>query len=314
MSADVCIVVPTLRRPDSLRRALNSLMAQQGVADRVTAIVVVDNDPAGSAEAVVEAAAQPHQPLLVYVPLPHPGIATARNAGVAASEAPLVAFLDDDEAASPGWLAALLKVQTETGADAVFGPIRGRADDAAPWLRPYLETFFGREGPRESGLVERAWGCGNSLVVRATALRGPTPFDVAADQTGGEDDALFRALAARGGRFAWAAEAWVDEFAPAHRATLSYALARAFAYGQGPSQGAAARRDWLGVARWMAVGAAQAAVWGAIGGVMWLTRRPGRARMLDRAARGAGKLFWMRGFEPHFYGAQEVARLDRVAA
>lgn len=314
MSADVCIVVPTLRRPESLRRALDSLMAQQGVADRVSAIVVVDNDPAGSAEAVVEAAARPGKPLLVYVSLPRPGIATARNAGVAAGEAPLVAFLDDDEAASPGWLAALLKVQAETGADAVFGPIRGRADDAAPWLRPYLDAFFGREGPRESGLVDQAWGCGNSLVVRATALPGPAPFDVAADQTGGEDDALFRGLAARGGRFAWASDAWVEEFAPAHRATLSYALARAFAYGQGPSQDAAARRDWPGVARWMAVGAAQAGVWGAIAGVMWLTRRPARARMLDRAARGAGKLLWMRGFEPHFYGAQEVARLDRAAA
>lgn len=314
MSADVCIVVPTLRRPESLRRALESLTSLTRVDGRIASVVVVDNDPVGSARPVVEALSTETDLPLVYVSLPRPGIATARNAGVAADEAPLVAFLDDDEAASPGWLAALLKVQAGTGADAVFGPIRGRADDAAPWLRPYLEAFFGREGPRESGLLDRAWGCGNSLLVRATALPGPAPFDVAADQTGGEDDALFRGLAARGGRFAWAADAWVDEFAPAHRATLSYALARAFAYGQGPSQDAAARRDWPGVARWMAVGLAQAGVWGALACLMWLARRPARARMLDRAARGAGKLFWMRGFEPHFYGAREVERLDRATA
>ena len=53
--ADVAIIVPTLRRPDSLARALGSLFAQARVGDRVSEIVVVDNDPSGSAEAGVEA-------------------------------------------------------------------------------------------------------------------------------------------------------------------------------------------------------------------------------------------------------------------
>ena len=52
--ADVAIIVPTLRRPESLERALRSLFSQTGVADRVSAIVVVDNDPHGSAAATVE--------------------------------------------------------------------------------------------------------------------------------------------------------------------------------------------------------------------------------------------------------------------
>ncbi len=51
----VAVIVPTLRRPDSLTRALESLFAQTGVADRLAEIVVVDNDPAGSAAATVEA-------------------------------------------------------------------------------------------------------------------------------------------------------------------------------------------------------------------------------------------------------------------
>jgi hypothetical protein len=34
---------------------------------------------------------------------------------------------------------------------------------------------------------------------------------------------------------------------------------------------------------------------------------------MDRTARGLGKVFWMRGFEPHFYGARELARLDRIS-
>lgn len=308
--SDVAVIVPTLRRPESLERALRSIFAQTGVADRVSEIVVVDNDPVGSAAATVDALQSGSPWPLTCVHAPRPGVATARNAGLAATDAPLIAFLDDDEAASPGWLAALLRARAETGADAVFGPITGRAPDAAPWLKPWLERFFGREGPERTGLIDQPFGCGNSLMVRATALPGPAPFDTGTDQAGGEDDALFAALAARGGRFGWAADAWVEEFAPAHRATLTYALARAFAYGQGPSQTAAAAKDWPTVARWMAIGAGQTAVFGTASAALTLMASPKRAEMYDRTARGIGKLFWMKGFEPSFYGAREVARLD----
>lgn len=311
---DVSILIPTLRRPESLTRALDSLFAQTGVADRVRDIVVIDNDPKGSAVTTVEAVRAASPWPLVYVHAPVPGVATARNAGLQATPAPLIAFLDDDEAASSGWLSALLAAQARTGADVVFGPIVGRAPDGEPWLRPYLERFFGREGPAETGLIAKPYGCGNSLMVRATALPGPAPFDVAADHVGGEDDALFAQVAARGGRFGWAADAWVEEFAPAHRATLGYALARAFAYGQGPSQTAAARRDGLGVARWMAVGVVQTAGWAAISLGLAITRRPSRATAYDRMMQGLGKIFWMKGFEPHFYGSRELQRLDRAAA
>jgi succinoglycan biosynthesis protein ExoM len=311
---DVAIIVPTLRRPESLERALRSLFQQTGVEDRVAEIVVVDNDPQGSAGTLTDDLRLSSPWPIVYRHAPTPGVATARNAGLSATAAPLIAFLDDDEAASPGWLSALLKAQEETGADAVFGPITGRAPGAEAWLQPYLERFFGRDGPQRTGLIDEPYGCGNSLMLRATALPGDAPFNVAADQAGGEDDALFAALAARGGRFGWAADARVEEFAPAHRATLKYALTRAFAYGQGPSQTAAAARDWPGVARWMLIGAAQTVVWGAAAAALTLIDRPGRAEMYDRAARGMGKVLWTPGFEPHFYGHRELARLDQAAS
>ncbi|WP_333591205.1 glycosyltransferase family 2 protein [Brevundimonas sp.] len=306
----VSVVIPTLRRPAELERALRSIFIQAGVKGRLASIVIADNDPVGSAEPVIRRLRDETSIELIYRHAPRPGVATARNAALAETDAPLIAFLDDDEVASPGWLAALIDAQAQTGADVVFGPIQGRAPDAKPWLRPYLERFFGREGPATTGLIGHSFGCGDSLMVRATALPGPAPFDVSADQSGGEDDALFAALAARGGRFGWAADAWVEEFAPAHRATLSYALARAFAYGQGPSQTAAKARDWPAVARWMLIGAVQAAAFGSAALVLTLILSPRRADMLDRAARGLGKLFWMKGLEPHFYGARELERLE----
>ena len=252
---DVAVIIPTLRRPDSLERALRSVFTQTGSLDRVAAIVVADNDPQGSA-------------------------------------------------------AALLSAQTQTGADVVFGPIHGRVPDNTGWTTTYLERFFGRDGPRETGLTDQIHGCGNSLMVRATALPGHAPFDVAMNETGGEDDRLFTALSARGGRFGWAADAWVDEFAPSHRATLNYALTRAFAYGQSPTQMAADRRDWPGVVKWMVVGLAQTGIWGAASVASAILRRPDRANIYDRCARGLGKVFWTKGFEPKLYGSAMLPRSD----
>ena len=314
MSADVAIIVPTMRRPESLTRALQSLFAQEGVTDRVAAIVVADNDPDGTARSTVAGLSSLSPWPLIYSHEPRPGVATARNAGLAATDAPLIAFLDDDEAATPGWLAALLRGLETTGADVVFGPIHGRVPDGTGWTTDYLERFFGREGPEATRLIDSPYGCGNSLMVRATALPGAAPFDAGMDQSGGEDDALFSALAARGGRFGWAADAWVDEFAPPHRATLRYALARAFAYGQGPSQTAARERNWPALIRWMVIGAAQTAVWGAVSLALTAIRSPRRAQTYDRTARGLGKVFWTKGFEPHFYGVHELARLKADAA
>lgn len=310
-SPDVAVVIPTLRRPDELTRALRSIFAQQHVDSRLREIVVADNDPEASARATVEALKAETPVPLIWTHAPRPGVATARNTGLSATQAPLIAFLDDDEVASPGWLAALLRGHEATGADAVFGPIQGRVPDDTGWATAYLERFFGREGPEDDQLIDEPYGCGNSLLVRATALPGEAPFHVGSDQIGGEDDVLFAALKARGGRFGWAAEAWVDEFAPPHRATLRYALTRAFAYGQGPSQTAAEARDWLAVGRWMAIGAVQTLVWGAAALALTIMGRASRAQMADRAARGLGKIMWMKGFEPRFYGQSELDRLNR---
>jgi hypothetical protein len=224
----------------------------------------------------------------------------------------LIAFLDDDEAASKGWLTALLRAQEETKADAVFGPIAGRIPDERSWAAVYLQRFFGRRGPLSTGLIDHGYGCGNSLMVRHSALPGTAPFDASADQTGGEDDALFAALKARGGRFGWAHDAWVEEFAPPHRATMSYALSRAFAYGQGPSQTAAKARDWSGVFRWMLIGTAQAVVWGLGAMALTIAAHPRRADLMDKAARGLGKVLWTKSFEPKLYGVRELQRLDGV--
>ena len=303
---EVAVLMPTLRRPESLARALRSLFAQENAATLIAAVVVVDNSPEGSARPVIDSLTAAAPVPLIYVHEPKPGVATARNAGLARITAPYVAFLDDDEEAPPQWLATLLEVHKRFGAAVTFGPWRGRAQAAAAWKRPYLDGFFSRTGPDVSGPTRTMHGCGNSLMTRAGALDGPQPFDPAYDQIGGEDDRLYQALQRRGATFAWAAEAWVYEHAPDHRCRVSYALRRAFSFGQTPTTDAAHLRDWKGVARWMAIGAAQTGLYGVAAAGLWLVGAPARLPMTDKAVRGLGKVIWW--ITPRFYGQAEVQR------
>ncbi len=300
----ISLIVPTQRRPTGLATAARSLFRQGGVDFAALELVIVDNDQVPSAQALAgQLAAEAPFPVH-YVHEPRAGVANARNAAMAKAVGETIAFLDDDEEAPEGWLAALLAVQARYDADAVFGPVRARAPGSVQRHRPYLERFFSREGPDAEGLIDHYYGCGDSLIRRA-AMPDPTaPFAAIRNHIGGEDDLLFGQMKAAGARFAWAPDAWVWEDPVPERLSLAYAIPRAFAYGQGPTSACAMASppDRVGVARWMAIGLAQTAVFGAVAAVKWLFHAPDRAQALDRAARGLGKTLWWGPFKIHFYG------------
>ena len=300
----VSVVIPTRGRPASLERAMRSVFAQAGVALDALELVIVDNDATEGARPTVERLTVGAPFPVVYACEPSPGVASARNHALIASQAPLIAFLDDDEEASPGWLAALLDVQARFDADVVFGPVRGFAPERVRQHRPYLEQFFSREGPDEATVIAHQYGCGDSLIRRAALPPRQAPFSLLQNLIGGEDDILFQEMRMAGAIFAWAPGAWVFEHPEPGRLTLRYALRRAFAYGQGPTYACIHQQppDRLGAARWMAVGVAQTAIFGLWAAAKWVARAPDRAFALDRAARGLGKLLWFPPFKPKFYG------------
>ena len=71
----------------------------------------------------VEAAFAAHNLDGVYLHAPARNISIARNACLEAASAPLVAFIDDDEIARPGWLAGLVADMDAPNADVVFGKV-----------------------------------------------------------------------------------------------------------------------------------------------------------------------------------------------
>jgi succinoglycan biosynthesis protein ExoM len=291
----VSVLIPTFRRPESFLRAARSVLAQQGVEG--IELIAIDNSPEGSALATFRSLESDASIPFHWAHEPRPGVAHARNAALQLARGDLVAWLDDDEEASPHWLVALIAVRRDTGAQSVFGPVRARC--ACESNADFYETLYSRSGPLESGLSSRAYGIGNSLQPRLM-FEEPQPFDPRANQTGGEDDALFASWADAGARFAWAADAWVIEHLGAERTHLKHGLKRAFAYGQGPCETAWAAHDFVAIARHMAVGAVQAVVFGFASAIAFAGSTPRALSFLDRATRGAGKVLWF--WEQRFYG------------
>ena len=119
MTPAVSIIIPTFRRPERAIEAARSALAQ--VCEATFEVVLVDNDPVGSALALLRAL---NDPRVAVVHEPRAGVANARNAGLRAAKGGTIAFLDDDELAPAGWLAELKRVQAAHDADVVFGPVR----------------------------------------------------------------------------------------------------------------------------------------------------------------------------------------------
>ncbi len=227
------VAVATFRRPDDLAALLPLLVTETEAVTEArpqvkAGIVVVDNDPAGSAADVVAA----HRAIR-YVAEPTPGIAAARNRALAsAGDADLLAFIDDDERPEPGWLGHLLDMWARTGAAAVAGAVRTELPgDPDPWV--VEGGFFTRQHRAKlpTGTLLPSAATNNLLLDLASVRRAGLSFDPAFGISGGEDELFTRRLVAAGGKIAWCAEAVVHEDVRLDRLNRRFLLLRAFSYG-----------------------------------------------------------------------------------
>ena len=100
----ISVVIPAWNCARYLRRALDSVLAQQYPDDRLDVIVVDDGSTDASPEIVADYAARDGRVRLLRQS--NAGPAAARNRGIAAARGELIAFLDADDRWAPGKLAA----------------------------------------------------------------------------------------------------------------------------------------------------------------------------------------------------------------
>ena len=299
----VTVAIPTFRRPEGLRRAVESALAQT-VSVRV---LVVDNDPSGSARGYCGGVAG-----VSYIHEPRAGVSHARNAALEAVDTRYVFFLDDDMRAGPDCIETLLGALKRWEAGVASAAVKAVMPSASP-LDMAMQPFFSRDRDEPEGPTERCLGAGGTLFDLELCPMPSPAFDTGLNETGGEDDRLLGHLHGEGVMLLWVPSARTEEDVPAGRATLSYLWTRNFAFGQGPTQGAADDAidgdvlAWMGVAKWMAVGAAQSVLRLPPWILTRLTGSPAHAEAHARLAQGLGKVFWWGGFKPRLYGVSMLA-------
>ncbi len=225
----VAICVPTYQRPLGLERLLRALGAQEFAGEApCVSVVVVDNDPEGSAREVCEQASNWIDYPLRYVIEKRRCIPRVRNAGleIAMGFADFVAFTDDDMEPTPRWIAELMRAQTRFQAEVVAGPCMPRFLEPPPaWV---VEGGFHERPRHHSGTPVDYAATGNALIRCRTLHAMERLFDESLGLQGAEDTEFFRRVSRAGHRMVWADEALVYECIPASRTSLRWLMRRRY--------------------------------------------------------------------------------------
>ena len=124
----VSVVVATYRRPDRLPGLLAALAAQTLPSDDYEVIVVENASPDDTADVLESLRPDFDGTLHVLHMESNAGPAPARNVGITAAAAPVIAFTDDDCLPEPDWLEAGLRALEADG----VGVAQGRTRPAGP--------------------------------------------------------------------------------------------------------------------------------------------------------------------------------------
>lgn len=227
----VSVCVATCERLTGLSNLLCALESLEVPAGITLQVVIVDNDPSGSAKTICDEMAGRNAYTLRYVIEKRRGIPIARNAAlaVALSDSDFIAFIDDDEIPESGWLSELLRVQDFYDADVVTGPCIPQYLEPPPrWV---VAGAFHEMSRHATGTRRHLAFTHNALVRAAVFESVDRYFDESLALSGGEDEEFFARVCSAGLQIVWADDAIVRESVPASRTTVRWLVQRGFRVG-----------------------------------------------------------------------------------
>jgi succinoglycan biosynthesis protein ExoM len=221
----ISVCVCTYKRPQLLKRSLESICAQRTDGLFTYSVVVVDNDSTETARAAVTEMRSGAPVEIQYCVEPRQNIAHARNKAVENASGDLVAFIDDDEFPIEEWLLTLFRTISVQDVDGVLGPVNPRFEEGTPkWVID--GGFYDRPG-HPTGMVLQWRKCrtGNVLLRREVFAAPGAPFNP--ECLSGEDQDFFRRKIDEGHQFIWCQEAPVFEVVPPARWNRGFLVRRA---------------------------------------------------------------------------------------
>ena len=231
---EAVVVVATFRRPAALAETLASLAAQ--VTTTRFAVVVVENDAeARLGLSVARAVFDAGRIVGLAIVEARRGNVYAINAGFEAAlagfpDAEYLLMIDDDEVASPGWLARLVDAAEASGADIVGGPVMPRFHDGAPGYLTGHPVFWPLDA--KTGPLPMIFGSGNCLMRRRVfATLGAPAFDPQFNFLGGGDTDFFMRARLAGLSSYWVRDALVTETVPIARTRAKWVVQRSLRIG-----------------------------------------------------------------------------------
>ncbi|MDP8913835.1 MAG: glycosyltransferase family 2 protein [Pseudomonadota bacterium] len=190
----ISVVIPAYRAEATIRRAIDSVLAQPEVNVRI--IVVVDGIFDRTAELIADYSSEQ---VVVHSHDINKGAAVSRNDGLALVDSEYVMFLDADDFIEGPLLQGLSAAVSETGADLGFGPMQILHETRGEREEKYVPDFSSSED------VLRKWHLGGvfvtpcSILWRAEFLRGIGSWDP--EVTRNDDGELVMRAILKGAKF-----------------------------------------------------------------------------------------------------------------
>ena len=221
----VSVVICTYNRCSDLAAALDAVLRQDGAPPYE--VLLVDNNSTDGTRALVSALL-PEHPHLRYLFEPVQGLPVARNTGIRAAGAPIIAFTDDDILVGRDWVASVARAfEQHPEADIIGGRVipRWPATGLPAWFTPQQLAPLAVQDKGEQPVIlsrENAAPCliGANFSFRRSAFEKAGLFDP--EFTRSQDREIQLRLWKNGGVGLYVPDVVTYVDVPADRLTRSY--------------------------------------------------------------------------------------------